>query len=259
MPNNEEAQDIAENFEQQTNIPQIIGAIDGSHIPITAPEDGHLDFVNRKMFCSIVLQAIVDHRYLFRDISCKFPGSCHDADALRESNFYQNLDAMMPRGFKNVEGIDIPFFIIGDPAYSLQPWLLKNYSYDANITREMDSFNAYLNKGRIVFENAFDRLKGRWRILLKRSEVESTFMPTLVAACCILHNICEMSKETFNSRWLTFVEEAGLEYPQDRDPVPFENENSPDGADVRDHLTLYLCRNFEMLQSIRGRVADVHV
>jgi len=59
MPSENEAKDIAEVFEQVTNIPQIIGAIDGCHIPITAPEEGHADFVNRKQICSLVLQAIV--------------------------------------------------------------------------------------------------------------------------------------------------------------------------------------------------------
>jgi len=97
MPSENEAKDIAEVFEQVTNIPQIIGAINGSHISITVPEEGHADFVNRKRFCSLVLQAIVDHQCVFRDISCKLPGSCHDADVLRVSYFFKNIDSMTPK------------------------------------------------------------------------------------------------------------------------------------------------------------------
>lgn len=62
MPNSAEASHISQEFQKITGIPQIIGAIDGSHIPITAPMDGSKDFLNRKGFHSIILQAVVDHK-----------------------------------------------------------------------------------------------------------------------------------------------------------------------------------------------------
>jgi len=136
-----------------------------------------------------------------------------------------------------VDGMDIPYLILGDPAHPLQPWLMKNYPYDANITQEMYSFNVYLNKGRCVVKNAFGRLKGRWRILLERSEVEYTFVPKVVAACCILHNICEMSKDTYKADWQRSVEAAEEEFPQE-EPVPNDYDNCPDTVDIRDHLML---------------------
>ena len=43
------------------NFPQCAGAIDGRHIPITAPPY----YYNRKGFYSIVLQAVVDHSYRY--------------------------------------------------------------------------------------------------------------------------------------------------------------------------------------------------
>lgn len=254
MPDESEAQNIANNFEKITHIPQIIGAIDGSHIPITPPLEGNADFKNRKSYFSLILQAIVDDQYLFRNVSCRVPGACHDADALRESSFYKNRETMMPKGTRLVDNMEIPFFLIGDPAYPLSHWLLKNYEYNANISPAMDSFNVYLNSGRIVVENAFGRLKGRWRILLKRTEIHYSFVPTLVAACCILHNICEMSKEGFSNHWLKAVEDAEEQYPQP-DNEPYDEENLAEGADIRDHLMLYLSRNVELRQSIRGRYA----
>ena len=44
--------------------------VDGSHIPIVRPHEySHIDYFNRKQFYSIVLQAVVDYRYCFWDIT----------------------------------------------------------------------------------------------------------------------------------------------------------------------------------------------
>jgi len=37
-----------------------MGAIDGTHIPVTAPSEGKKDYTNRKGWDSMVLQAVVD-------------------------------------------------------------------------------------------------------------------------------------------------------------------------------------------------------
>lgn len=61
MPTETEAKYIATQFEKKSHIPQIIGCIDGTHIPILAPEDGYRDYVNRKGWPSYNVQAIVNH------------------------------------------------------------------------------------------------------------------------------------------------------------------------------------------------------
>lgn len=44
------------------NIPQIMGLLDGTHIPLLPPSDGNKEFVNRKGWPPYILQAVVDHR-----------------------------------------------------------------------------------------------------------------------------------------------------------------------------------------------------
>lgn len=65
MPNAQACEGISNRFLALCGIPQIIGCIDGSHIPILAPSEGRKDFVNRKSWTSLVLQAVVDD-------SCKY-------------------------------------------------------------------------------------------------------------------------------------------------------------------------------------------
>ncbi|KYN08182.1 Putative nuclease HARBI1, partial [Cyphomyrmex costatus] len=61
---------ISLQFKEKTFIPQLIGCIDGTHIPIIAPYEGYRDFVNRKGWPSYNVMAVVDHNGRWR-ISCK--------------------------------------------------------------------------------------------------------------------------------------------------------------------------------------------
>lgn len=63
MPDKEESKVISKKFKRKCGLPQIIGCIDGSHIPILAPSEGSKDFINRKRYASIVLQAVVDDKH----------------------------------------------------------------------------------------------------------------------------------------------------------------------------------------------------
>ena len=63
FPNTElEINEVTSGFKRIGRIPNVISAIDGSHIPIKAPHLFPVDYFNRKGFYSIVLQALVDHK-----------------------------------------------------------------------------------------------------------------------------------------------------------------------------------------------------
>ena len=73
------------------DIIQCAGAIDGSHIPVSAPIGNHTDYYNRKDWYSIVIQAVVDHNYIFHDIYIGWPGSVHDARVFVHSSLYKKV------------------------------------------------------------------------------------------------------------------------------------------------------------------------
>ena len=68
-----------------------LNTIDGSHIPFCAPLQNHTDYYNRKGWYSMVVQAVVDHDYLFRDICVEWPGSVHDARIFVNSRIYKRI------------------------------------------------------------------------------------------------------------------------------------------------------------------------
>lgn len=63
----------------------MVDAIDGSHIPITAPNEDANDYYNRKQFHRVVLQGVADAKGCLIHVSTGYAGSIHDARVLRMS------------------------------------------------------------------------------------------------------------------------------------------------------------------------------
>ncbi|XP_075768548.1 uncharacterized protein LOC142821449 [Pelodiscus sinensis] len=135
--------------------PNCGGAIDGTHIPIRAPEHQASWYVNRKGYFSVILQAVCDHRGQFTDINVGWSGKAHNARVYRNSSVCQRLQAgtFFPDRHIRVGDVDMPMCLVGDAAYPLQPWLMKPYMGHLNPSRQ--AFNARLTKARIVVEWAF--------------------------------------------------------------------------------------------------------
>ena len=140
-PTDDEAAIIADNFEQKYSYPQAFGAIDGSHIAITPPSDGYRDFINRKMYPSIVLQAVCDDKYIFRDIFAQLPGCCHDANVFSRSPLFEKM-GRLPQRNRQILGQEVPLHIVGDPAYPLSEGLIKGYT-GRNLAPECESLVQY--------------------------------------------------------------------------------------------------------------------
>lgn len=77
-----ETRKAIEAFQEISCFPQVVGAIDRSHIPIIAPQNYSNDYYNRKQFHSAVLQGVADARGHFIHVSTGYAGSIHDARVL---------------------------------------------------------------------------------------------------------------------------------------------------------------------------------
>ena len=80
--------------------------------------------------------------------------------------------------------------------------LIKPYPTSVTQNSQQRHFNYRLSWARIVVECVFGRLEGRWRCLLKRNDCDAAFVPTLVNASCVLHNLCEVHGD---DEWLEDV------------------------------------------------------
>ena len=57
----------------------VVGAIDGSHLPMIAPFIDEYAYVSRKQYHSINMRAICDSNLIFQDVAGRWPGSHHDS------------------------------------------------------------------------------------------------------------------------------------------------------------------------------------
>lgn len=91
---------------------------------------------------------------------------------------------------KRIGGSELGPLLAGDSAYPLSAWLMKPFKQTPTLTESQLRFNCALSQARVVIEQAFGILKGRWRCLYKPLEEKTSRVPTTIMACCALHNIC---------------------------------------------------------------------
>ena len=112
---------------------------------------------------------------------------------------------------------------------------MKLFAYGSSLTTEKKTYNYRICRARIVVENAYGQLKGRWRRLMKRNDMCIDTITTIVTAACILHNICEVHGDNFNEAWLT---DDGSSFPQ---PVSTTTQDGNNGQPkvIRNALVTY--------------------
>ena len=79
--------------------------------------------------------------------------------------------------------------MVADAAFPFSTWLMKPYTC-AILTSEERYFNYRLSRARMVTECAYGQLKGRFRVLYRKSECNEDTTKAITLACIVLHNIC---------------------------------------------------------------------
>ena len=188
-----------------SSFPQAVSAIGCCHIRIEGPNKNPEDYINRKEYHSLVLQGLVDNRYLFRGIFLGWTGKSYDGRIFKNSPLYKECQkrCLLPTNMlKQISNVELSPLILGDSAYSLENWLMKTYSDHDTLSPDEARFSLALSKSWAVVENGFGRLKGRFQCIPNRLDTTLEHKVNTVTTCCILHNICIIIKQRFLHEWL---------------------------------------------------------
>ncbi|XP_030045768.1 putative nuclease HARBI1 [Microcaecilia unicolor] len=171
---------IKQDFYKIAGMPNVLGAIDCTHVALVPPVEQEMQYRNCKMGHSLNVQAVCDANLKILDVVTRFPGSCHDSYILSHSAL----------GKQFAEGRIRKGWLLGDAGYGSKTWLLTPFAVPHSDAEKC--YNQAHISTRCTIERTFGVLKSRFRCL-HISGGSLLYSPEKVAdivlVCCMLHNI----------------------------------------------------------------------
>ncbi|KAK6172317.1 hypothetical protein SNE40_016003 [Patella caerulea] len=191
-PSGDQVQDVFHGFERTRHFPKVIGALDGTHIPIKTPKKDGEVYINRKKFHSINVAAVCDHQMMFTFVCVGWPGSTHDSRVFKNTKLgiaCENIE-------KRKDFFPEKCHILADSAYELNEFVMTPFKDNGALTKLEKDYNFYHSSTRMKIENAFAYLKGRFRRLKYIDMHDPQRLVEFITSCFVMHNICLLNSDT---------------------------------------------------------------
>ncbi|XP_028995729.2 uncharacterized protein LOC114848960 [Betta splendens] len=250
-PSAQDLEDSAQLFLSHWGFPHCVAAVSTLHTAIITPSNNASDYANHGGWLSVMSQVVVSGRGQFWDVCASFPGGTDPADILQNSSLWATaseggLSPSLPPVFM---GRPLRYVLLGEACFPLQGWLMKAYPEEqgrgARHTAPVESqrlFNRQTARALRVSEEALLRLRARWQCLSKRNDCGLDLVPTMILACCILHNVCESHGDAFKAEWQAEVARAESPQPGHRQLLSTRMDQSQ-AEDVRRLFCEYFEQN----------------
>lgn len=173
-------QRVKDGFFERYKVPNVLGAIDCTHIRIKAPpEDQHPgEYINRKNYYSINVQAVCDSDSKFIDVVAAWPGGVHDSRIFKNSGIYRKLTN------RQLNGV-----LFGDNGYGNSPICLTPFLNPT--TAAENNYNQIHKTTRCTIERAFGQMKKRFYCMGSILRISLERIPSTIIVCFILHNLAK--------------------------------------------------------------------
>ncbi len=95
---------IKREFYEIAGFPNVIGAIDCTHVRLKPPSVNDYAFINRKNYHSVNVQVICDARLSLLNVVARWPGGTHDSFIFNNSSVGRNLQEGVLQGQSHILG-----------------------------------------------------------------------------------------------------------------------------------------------------------
>ncbi|CAI5948327.1 unnamed protein product [Closterium sp. NIES-64] len=230
FPTEDVREEMALDFRAIKGVPNVIGAIDGTHIELRGMEAHRGDYYNRKQVYSVQLQMTCDSKGVIWDYNLGNPGSMHDQGVFSTSDLHGRLES----------GEITPYQLVGDAAYPLKPYMLTPlHAPRRRLMKKWErTYNYVQSATRMVVERTIGALKGRWPLFARRNESKLWRVCAGTACIIILHNMLQVVStprmKTHNPRRFIWAElPNGWWTRSGMDKYEWQSLDNPSLADLR--------------------------
>ncbi len=236
-------------FHEIAGMPNIIGAVDGTHVKIRTPAGSGDMYYCRKGFPSVNVMVVSSSRLEFLNCAVGYSGRAHDSTVFMGSELWRSIQDPAPTSLGqclkdmavDVAQVSIPGTFIADSAYRNVPHLLPAFKTVQANTQSKIAFNRAHAKTRNPVERAIGRLKARFRKLLHGLELKIENCWDVILACILLHNICEergLEVVDNDADLANLLAEYAADFPAAivAGPMVGPNNSSVEGAAIRNAL-----------------------
>ncbi|XP_069105078.1 putative nuclease HARBI1 [Argopecten irradians] len=214
FPTGRAATTVKQEFGSIAGFPNVLGCVDGTFIRIKRPTQNEADFLNRKGYHSLNVQAICDAHMRITSFNASWPGSVHDSRIWNSSALKDQFENGVHDGL-----------LLGDSGYACRRYMMTPYLHPAD--RSQERFNSSLCRTRVRVEQTFGVLKARFPCLRFGLRMAPECAVTVTSACIILHNIGILRSDILDVE----IDNNNQLHIQDQGVLA-----QPDGKHVRNHI-----------------------
>ncbi|XP_061398396.1 uncharacterized protein LOC133334116 [Musca vetustissima] len=188
--------ECVEGFEK-LGVPQCCGVLDGHRFNISCNMREGRDY--------LTLLALVDHnhkiRYAYVDSNdgWNYPSVYNKTDL---PQMFSRRGEILKTMSKNINGIEVPIFMIADTSFNLSEHVMKPYVYGISSSDPEKIFNNNLLKCHQVVGETFTQLKARFRRLTNGIPSNIANGRNTIYICCILHNFLLEQNYEIPREWI---------------------------------------------------------
>ncbi|MCL4149244.1 UNVERIFIED_CONTAM: hypothetical protein GTU68_023902 [Idotea baltica] len=187
--------------------PNTLGAIDGTHIVILAPNgERERQYVNRKNHHSINVQIICDSKYKILNLVCKWPGSTHDSFIWEHCKIHDHFkNGLLDNG-----------------------WLIAQRRY-----------NRTFKHTRSTVERSIGLLKSRFRVLDQtagKMMLQPEKCTYVITAIGMLHNLAIKERLPIDQFNLNRIIQNERDYGVPNIPLPFQTGRVIQNTVIEQHF-----------------------